>query len=391
MRKLLAILMTLPLFKAAAADLHVFATASLPDALKEIAAGFEKESAMHATLNLGGSSLLAWQIEKGASTDVFVSAEAKMDELQKNGFIVVATDKADFAFAYKTEAAHFKTDALDLHRPGKRNARNSLSRHDLAGNKTARRGGAIPQVFRFFRRARLLRALRLRCAALMWLAPDEWQAARFTLLACALSTTLILPFGLGLAWLLSRPRWFGKSIVETLVTLPLVMPPVATGLILLKLLGRRGPLGGWLHRHFDFDIVFTWRAVVIAAAVMSFPLLVRSARVGFQEVNRRYEEMARTLGAGEWRVFATVSLPLAARAILGGVLLAFARAVGEFGATILVAGNIPGETTTLSLRIYEAVQLGHDAVAYRLLVVCIVIAFVAVFAGEWLLRKRETR
>jgi molybdate transport system permease protein len=130
---------------------------------------------------------------------------------------------------------------------------------------------------------------------------------------------------------------------------------------------------------------------VIAAAVMSFPLLVRSARVGFQEVNRRYEEMARTLGAGEWRIFATVSLPLAARAILGGVLLAFARAVGEFGATILVAGNIPGETTTLSLRIYEAVQLGHDAAAYRLLVVCIVIAFVAVFAGEWLLRKRETR
>jgi molybdate transport system permease protein len=225
----------------------------------------------------------------------------------------------------------------------------------------------------------------------MWLAPDEWQAARFTLLACALSTALILPFGLGLAWLLSRPRWFGKSIVETLVTLPLVMPPVATGLILLKLLGRRAPLGGWLHSHFDFDIVFTWRAVVIAAAVMSFPLLVRSARVGFQEVNRRYEEMARTLGAGEWRVFATVSLPLAGRAILGGVLLAFARAVGEFGATILVAGNIPGETTTLSLRIYEAVQLGHDDDAYRLLVVCIVIAFVAVFAGEWLLRKRETR
>lgn len=225
----------------------------------------------------------------------------------------------------------------------------------------------------------------------MWLAPDEWQAARFTLLACALSTALILPIGLGLAWLLARRRWFGKSIVETLVTLPLVMPPVATGLLLLKLLGRRGSLGGFLHRQFDFDIVFTWRAVVIAAAVMSFPLLVRSARVGFQEVNRRYEEMARTLGAGEWRVFATVSLPLAARAIFGGVLLAFARAVGEFGATILVAGNIPGETTTLSLRIYEAVQLGHDDTAYRLLVVCVVIAFVAVFTGEWLLRKRETR
>ena len=160
-------------------------------------------------------------------------------------------------------------------------------------------------------------------------------------------------------------------------------------LILLKLLGRRGSLGGFLHRSFDLDIVFTWRAVVIAAAVMSFPLLVRSARVGFQEVNRRFEQMARTLGAGEWRVFFTISLPLASRAICGGVLLAFARAVGEFGATIIVAGNIPGETTTLSLRIYEAVQLGHDPTAYRLLAVCVVIAFVAVFAGERFLRKQD--
>ena len=223
----------------------------------------------------------------------------------------------------------------------------------------------------------------------MWLAPDEWQAVRFTLLACTLSTAIILPFGLAIAWLLARGRWFGKSLLETIVTLPLVMPPVATGLILLKLLGRRGSLGGFLHRQFDLDIIFTWRAVVIAAAVMSFPLLVRSARVGFQEVNRRYEQMARTLGAKEWRVFRTISLPLATRAILGGVLLAFARAVGEFGATILVAGNIPGQTTTLSLRIYEAVQLGHDATAYRLLAVCVVIAFLAVFFGDWLLRKRE--
>ena len=225
----------------------------------------------------------------------------------------------------------------------------------------------------------------------MWLAPDEWQAVRFTLLACSLSTIVILPVGLAIAWLLARRRWPGKSLVETIVTLPLVMPPVATGLILLKLFGRRGSLGGFLHRQLDLDVIFTWRAVVIAAAVMSFPLLVRSARVGFQEVSRRYEQMARTLGASEWRVFATVSLPLAARAIMGGVLLAFARAVGEFGATIIVAGNIPGETTTLSLRIYEAIQLGHDATAYRLLVVCIVIAFVAVFLGDWLLRRREAR
>lgn len=219
--------------------------------------------------------------------------------------------------------------------------------------------------------------------------PDEWQAVRFTLVACSASTLLILPFGLTIAWLLARPRWLGKSLVETIVTLPLVMPPVATGLILLKLLGRRGSLGGLLHRAFNLDIVFTWRAVIIAAAVMSFPLLVRSARVGFQEVNRRYEQIARSLGAGEWRVFWTISLPLALPAIGGGVLLAFARAVGEFGATILLAGNIPGETQTLSLRIYEAVQLGHDATAYRLLLICVFIAFAAVFSADWLLRKRS--
>jgi molybdate transport system permease protein len=158
----------------------------------------------------------------------------------------------------------------------------------------------------------------------MGLTPDEWQVVLFTLGACVASTAIILPFGLAIAWLLARRSWLGKSIVETIVTLPLVMPPVATGLILLKLFGRRSSLGGFLHRQFDFDVVFTWHAVVIAAAVMSFALLVRSARVGFQEVNRRYEEMARTLGASDWRVFATVSLPLAARAILAGVLLAFA-------------------------------------------------------------------
>ena len=225
----------------------------------------------------------------------------------------------------------------------------------------------------------------------MWLSAEDGQTLRFTLLACTLSTLVIFPFGLGAAWLLAKRQWFGKSIAETIVTLPLVMPPVATGLILLKLLGRRSSFGGFFHRHFDLDFVFTWRAVVIAAGVMSFPLLVRSARVGFEGVNRRYEEIARTLGAVEWRVFFTISLPLAARGILAGVLLAFARAVGEFGATILVAGNIPGETTTLSLRIYEAVQLGHDAVAYRLLFVCVLIAFVTVFAGEMLLRKRKAR
>ncbi len=221
----------------------------------------------------------------------------------------------------------------------------------------------------------------------MWLAPAEWQIVRFTLGVCALSTLLILPIGLALAWLLARRSWPGKSFVETLVTLPLVIPPVATGLVLLKVLGRRGVVGNFLHQHFDADIIFTWRAVVIAAAVMSFPLLVRSARVGFEGVNQRLEQIARSLGAGDARIFFTITLPLAARAIGAGVVLAFARAIGEFGATILVAGNIPGKTSTLSLRIYEAVQLGDDSSAYRLLIVCIVIAFTAVFLSERLLRS----
>lgn len=209
-----------------------------------------------------------------------------------------------------------------------------------------------------------------------------------TLRTAALSTLLIVPPGLAIAWLLARLRWRGKSLVETIVALPLVMPPVATGLILLELLGRRGPIGGWLHAR-GIDIVFTWRAVVVAMMVMSFPLLVRAARVAFEEVNPRLEQIARTLGANEWRVFATITLPLAARGIVSGMLLAFARAVGEFGATILVAGSIPGRTRTLSLAIYDLVQLGRDDEAMRLLAVAVVIAFAAVWTAETFLRRRD--
>ena len=221
----------------------------------------------------------------------------------------------------------------------------------------------------------------------MEFAPAEWQIARFTLAACALSTLLILPIGLATAWSLARYRWPGKLFLETVVTLPLVLPPVATGLLLLKLFGRRGAIGNFLHEFLGVDVVFTWRAVVAAAAVMSFPLLVRSACVGFQGVNQRLEQIARTLGATNTRVFLTVTLPLASRGIVAGMILAFARAVGEFGATILVAGNIPGKTTTLSLEIFEAVQLGHDATAYRLLILCVIIAFGAVWLSELLMKR----
>src|SRR5436305_1561111 len=189
---------------------------------------------------------------------------------------------------------------------------------------------------------------------------DAWQITWFTVGVAALSTLMTLPFGVGLAWFLARRDWRGKSLVETIVALPLVVPPVATGLVLLKLLGRRGPIGGWFDRVFGWEIVFTWRAVVIATAVMSFPLLVRTARVAFENVSPRLEQVARTLGAGPWRVFATITLPLAARGLVAGAVLAFARALGVFGATLMVAGVLPGQTATLALSIYHLVQLGHD-------------------------------
>ena len=221
------------------------------------------------------------------------------------------------------------------------------------------------------------------------MSPEEWQIVWFTAWVSALSTVVILPFGLAIAWLLARREWRGKSIVETLISLPLVMPPVATGLILLKAFGRRGAIGGFLHETLNLDIVFTWRGVLIALGVMSFPLLVRSARIAFEEVNPRLEQIARTLGAGDFRVFFTITTPLALRGILGGMILSFARALGEFGATIMVAGNIPGQTSTLSLSIFQSVQLGRDGDAFRLLAVATVMAFAAVWASEYLLRRRK--
>jgi molybdate transport system permease protein len=216
---------------------------------------------------------------------------------------------------------------------------------------------------------------------------EPWQIVWFTLGMALLATLIILPFGVALAWLLARKSWRGKTVVETVVALPLVMPPVATGLILLKLLGRRGPVGGFLHDRFDWDIVFTWRAVVVAMAVMSFPLLVRGARLAFEAVNPRLEQVAATLGASPLRVFVTVTLPLAVRGIVAGSVLSFARALGEFGATILVAGNIPGKTTTLAVAIYSDIQIGHDQTAFRFLIVSVLLAFAAVWASEWLFKR----
>ena len=214
---------------------------------------------------------------------------------------------------------------------------------------------------------------------------ETWQITLFSLGVGLASTLLILPFGITVAWLFARKEWPLKSVVETLVLLPLVMPPVSTGLILLKIFGRRSPLGHWLYER-GIEIVFNWKGVLIAMSVMSFPLLVRSVRTSFAEVNLRLEQIAATLGASPLKIFFVITVPLASKGIVAGALLAFSRALGEFGATILLAGNIPGETQTLSLAIYNFVQLGKDPEAFTLLGITVVLAFIFVWSSEWLLR-----
>ena len=210
---------------------------------------------------------------------------------------------------------------------------------------------------------------------------DLASIAIFTTVAALAATALMLVPGVAIAWLLARREFPGKSLVETIVSLPLVMPPVATGLMLLWLFSRRGPIGGLLARA-GIEIVFTPAAVVIAMAVMGLPLLIRTARAGFEQVTRRYEQIAETLGAGSWRVFSTVTLPLATRNILAGAMLGFSRALGEFGATIVVAGSIPGRTRTLAVGIYTFTETGQDRQAATLLVIAVSIAFMAVLASN---------
>ena len=206
------------------------------------------------------------------------------------------------------------------------------------------------------------------------------EVTGFTVLMASVATLVMLPPGICVGWLLARRQFYGRSVLETLVTLPLVVPPVATGLILLKLLGRRGWLGGVMDS-VGVDIVFTWKAVVVAMAVMGFPLLVRSARAGFEAVDRRYEGVAATLGASPFKVFLTISLPLARRGILAGAVLGFSRAIGEFGATIMIAGSLPG-SRTLSVAIYRHAELGQDAAAAVLIIAAVAIGFVAVHVAN---------
>jgi molybdate transport system permease protein len=217
---------------------------------------------------------------------------------------------------------------------------------------------------------------------------EELRVVLFTLQMAAASTAAILVPGVAAAFFLAGYRGAGKSALETLLSLPLVLPPTAVGLALLDLLGRNRPFGAWLAAN-GIEIVFTWKAVILATAVMSFPLLVRSARTAFEEVDPRLVGLARTLGCGPAAAFFRVSLPLAWRGVLAGAVLAFSRALGEFGATIMIAGNIPGRTQTLALAIFHDTQLGRDDRAAALAAVTVVLAFATLWVTEWIVRRRS--
>ena len=217
------------------------------------------------------------------------------------------------------------------------------------------------------------------------MADDVWQVAVFTLTMAVVATLVMLPPGIVFAWLFARHRFRGCTALETLVMLPLVIPPVATGLILLRLFGRRGFFGR-VAESVGLEVIFTWKAVILAMAVMGLPLLVRAARGAFEQVDRRYEQIAASLGAGPLRIFFTVTLPMAGRGVLAGVLLAFSRAVGEFGATMMLAGNMPGSTRTIASGIYIYTEVGNDAAATSLMLASIMIAFGSLWFSNRLAR-----
>ncbi len=215
------------------------------------------------------------------------------------------------------------------------------------------------------------------------MSPDLPSIVLLTLGCAALATPLMLVPGAAVGWLLARVRFPGRTLVETLVALPLVLPPVATGVLLLRLLSPRSAIGHALDA-VGFRVVFTWKAVVIAMAVMGFPLVVRAARTGFEQVPRRFEDVAATLGASPWRVFRTITLPLARRGLMAGALLGFSRAIGEFGATLMIAGNIPGQTRTIAMGIYAFSEAGRTDEATVLIVTAIAIAFAVLWISNYL-------
>ncbi|RKU26746.1 molybdate ABC transporter permease subunit [Candidatus Poribacteria bacterium] len=221
----------------------------------------------------------------------------------------------------------------------------------------------------------------------MRITPAEITALTLTIKVALLSLIVMFPPGLFVGWLLAKRTFPGRTLLNTCVMLPLVLPPVVSGYLLLMLLSKHGFIGDFLFETFGIELVFTEFAVVIALSIISFPLLVRGIMTGMSAVPQELENVARTLGASPLKVFFTVTLPLASRGIAGGVILGFSKSLGEFGATIMVAGNIPGKTQTMALAIFNAVQLGDDASVYRLVFISTVVAFVALWLSERALAK----
>ena len=216
-----------------------------------------------------------------------------------------------------------------------------------------------------------------------------WITLALTLKVAAWATAINLVLGVAVGWLLARRRFIGREFVDALLTLPLVLPPTVLGYYLLVVIGKRGWLGHWLQETFDINLIFTWQGAVIAATIVAFPLVLKSARTAFEAVDPQLEKAARVLGLNEWAVFFRVTMPMAWPGILAGVLLVFARSLGEFGATLMVAGSIPGRTQTLSVAVYEAVQAGQDDVANFLVVITSVTCIVVLLAAGCLAPARR--
>ena len=224
------------------------------------------------------------------------------------------------------------------------------------------------------------------------LSPDEWIAIRLSLKIAVVATAVALPFGIALAWLLARKNFWGKALLDGLVHMPLVLPPVVTGYLLLISFGRRGPIGAFLADHYGIVFSFRWTGAALACGVMGFPLMVRAIRLSIEAIDRRLEDAAGTLGASALWTFALVTLPLALPGVLVGAILCFAKALGEFGATITFVSNIPGETQTISAAIFTYTQVpGGDANAWRLTAVAIAIALAALVVSELVARKASQR
>ena len=224
------------------------------------------------------------------------------------------------------------------------------------------------------------------------LSPQDWTAVQLSLRVAAVSTVVALPFGIAIATLLARKEFWGKALLDAMVLLPLVLPPVVTGYLLLITFGRRAPVGAFLADHFGIVFSFRWTGAALACGIMAFPLMVRAIRLSIEAIDTRLEDAAATLGANRvWR-FATITLPLALPGIIAGAILAFARALGEFGATITFVSNIPGETQTISAAIYTLTQVPDgDADALKLVVVSVIISLAALIAAEWLARRATAR